>query len=67
MSQPNEEGRKIDLFKKDTMGHPCFRAGTARFDCWWAVPRPKVQPMGWHGPARSADWAVLARWPVGRA
>jgi hypothetical protein len=67
MSQPKEEGRKLDLFRKGTMDHPRLRAGPARPDSWWAVPGREAQPMGRHGPARSADRAVPARWQVGRA
>ncbi len=67
MSQSKEEGRKIDLYKKGTMGHSRLRAGPARPDGWWAVPGREAQPMGRHGSARSADRAVPARWLVGRA
>nr|BAD33955.1 hypothetical protein [Oryza sativa Japonica Group] len=49
------------------MGHPHLRAGPARPDGWWAVPGWEAQPMGRHGPTRSADRAVPARWLVGRA
>nr|CAE04467.3 OSJNBa0029L02.8 [Oryza sativa Japonica Group] len=49
------------------MGHPRLQAGPARPDSWWAVPGREAQPMGRHGPARSANRAVQARWLVGRA
>jgi hypothetical protein len=44
-------GRQNRHLKKGPMGHPCLWAGTARPDCWWAVPEPEVQPMGRHGMA----------------
>ncbi|BAD44956.1 hypothetical protein [Oryza sativa Japonica Group] len=42
----------IYIYMHDGLPVPSGWHGTASPDCWLAVPRPEVQPMGRHGTAR---------------
>ena len=42
-------------------GLSCFRANLTRPESYWAVPRPLIQLVGGHGPARRVGRAMPAR------